>query len=170
MSKLVEIILAPQSRASFPHAMRECQILISWQAQHFEPSACRCNANFRDRRSTLELFEILRQAQRFRAFRAAFVAGAALSSLRADSVGGAALSLGRVALAACCGAVRIFRTQSEPSAGAPFRTQSEPSARFGRVGSLFLAVILRSQSEPSAHFGWVESILLWRGAHVEIAQ
>ena len=34
--KSVEIILALQSCACFARAMRECQILISWQAQHFE--------------------------------------------------------------------------------------------------------------------------------------
>ena len=53
--KSVEVILAPQSRASFPRAVRKCQILISWQAQLFERFACRCNVIFRDRRSTLEL-------------------------------------------------------------------------------------------------------------------
>ena len=51
-----------------------------------------CNVIFRDRRSTLELcVQISWQAQHFRAFRAEFVAGAVLFSLRADFVAGAAL-------------------------------------------------------------------------------
>ena len=67
----VEIILALQSRAGFPRAIRECQILISGQAQHFERFARRCNAIFRDRRSTVELcVQISWQVQHFRAFRA----------------------------------------------------------------------------------------------------
>ena len=83
----VEIILALQSHASFPRAMRECQILISWQAQNFER-----NIISRDRRNTFEPFmQISWQARHFRAIRADFVAGAALSSLRADFVAGAAL-------------------------------------------------------------------------------
>ena len=99
--KSVEIILALQSRASFPRVVRACQILISWQAQHCERFACRCNVIFRYRRSSLELFvQISWQAQHFRAFRAVFVAGAVLSSLHADVVAGAALWAGRVALAA----------------------------------------------------------------------
>ena len=65
--KSVEIILALQSRASLPRAMRECHTLFSWQAQHFTRFACCCNVISRDRRSTL------------RALRADFVAGAALS-------------------------------------------------------------------------------------------
>ena len=38
---LQDIGQALQSRASFPRAVRECQILISWQAQHFERFAFR---------------------------------------------------------------------------------------------------------------------------------
>ena len=42
LRKSVEILLALQSRASFPRAVRECQILISVQAQHLERFARRC--------------------------------------------------------------------------------------------------------------------------------
>ena len=54
----------------FSCAMRECQSLISSQAQHIQRFACRCNAIFRDRRSTLKLSaQISWQAQYFKAFR-----------------------------------------------------------------------------------------------------
>ena len=50
-----------------------------------------------------------------------------------------------------CGAVRILRTRSEPSAHVGWH-------------------ILRTRSEPSAHFGWVKSLSLWRDAHFEHAK
>ena len=156
MSKLFEIILALQSHASFPHAMRECQILIL-SLLHVAVTRF-----FNDRRSTLELFvQISWQAQHFRAFRADFVAGAALSSLRADFVAGAALSLGRVALAAARCAFSARKVSPLRALGVArhlFARKVNPLRALGvsnrsRCGA---AHILRLQSEPSAHFGRVE--------------
>ena len=98
--------------ASFPRAVQECQILISWQAQLFDRFACRCNVVFRDRRSTLEFFvQISWQAQHFGAFRADFVAGAVLLRRcpgRRSTLGGSHRSRR--------GAVHLLKTQSEPCA------------------------------------------------------
>ena len=84
------------------------------------------------------------------------MSGEVLSSLRADFVAGAALWVGRVALAAARCIVGDRKLNPLRALGGSDRS---------RCGAVH---ILRSQSEPSAHFGWVGSLSLWRGAHSEI--
>ena len=155
-SRLLSFKKSVQSRTSFPRAMRECQTLITWQAQHFErlhvaltsffvrgATVSSCSCRFRGRRNTLELaVQISWQAQYFPT--------CVQISWQAQHFDGSSCSR--------CGMVRIWRSQSEPSADFGYRS------RCGEVH------ILRSQTEPSARFGWVESLSLWRGSHFEIAK
>ena len=153
---------------------------ISWQAQHFERFACRCNAIFRDRRSTLEICaQISRQAQLLRLFvqiswQAQYFPACAQISWQAQHFEGSSCSR--------CGVARMWRLPSEPSAdfgwveslllwrGAHFEVNPLRALGGSNRSRCGAAHILRLQSEPSACFGWVESLLLWRGAHFELGK